>query len=78
MLLSIESPDFMIIENLPNFNNNNSDQQQRFITLIDIIYEKKVKLIISSASSLKELASTNNQLIPFKRTLSRLYELTMN
>ena len=69
--------DFMIIENLPNFNNNNSDQQQRFITLIDIIYEKKVKLIISSASSLKELASTNNQLIPFKRTLSRLYELTM-
>ena len=70
--------DFMIIENLPNFNNNNSDQQQRFITLIDIIYEKKVKLIISSASSLKELASTNNQLIPFKRTLSRLYELTMN
>ena len=70
--------DFIIIENLPNFNNNNSDQQHRFITLIDIIYEKKIKLIISSASSLKELASTNNQLIAFKRTLSRLYELTMS
>ena len=45
--------------------------------VVDIIYEKKIKLIVSSVSSLKELASTNNQLIPFKRTLSRLYELTM-
>jgi len=32
---------FIIIENLPNFSDNNSNQQQRFITLIDIIYEKK-------------------------------------
>ena len=32
---------FILIENLPDFDENNSDQQQRFITLIDIIYEKK-------------------------------------
>ncbi len=32
---------FIFIENLPDFNENNSNQQQRFITLIDIIYEKK-------------------------------------
>ena len=31
----------IFIENLPNFNEDNSNQQQRFITLIDIIYEKK-------------------------------------
>ena len=32
--------DLIFIENLPNFNESNSNQQQRFITFIDIIYEK--------------------------------------
>ena len=67
---------FMIIENLPNFNDNNSSQQQRFITLIDIIYEKKISLTVSSASSLQDLTSSNSLIEPFKRTSSRLYELT--
>ena len=68
----------MIIENLPNFNDNNSNQQQRFITLIDVIYEKKVSLAISGTSSLQEITSSNSLLETFKRTLSRLYELTSN
>jgi cell division protein ZapE len=67
---------YILIENLPNFDDNNSNQQQRFITLIDIIYEKKVNLIISSASSLKKITSASRLSEPFKRTLSRLYELT--
>ena len=66
----------ILVENLPNFDDNNSNQQQRFITLIDIIYEKKVNLIISSVSNIDKLTSANNLLKPFKRTLSRLYELT--
>jgi len=36
-----ENCEFMFIKNLPNFDESNKDQQQRFITLIDIIYEKK-------------------------------------
>ena len=71
-----EECDFIIIENLPNFNNNNSNQQQRFITLIDIIYEKKISLAFSSISSLQNLSSASNLKEPFKRTVSRLYELT--
>jgi cell division protein ZapE len=67
---------YILIENLPNFNNNNSNQQQRFITLIDIIYEKKLKLTISSASHLDKLTSADSLSEPFKRTLSRLHELT--
>jgi len=67
---------YILIENLPNFDDNNSNQQQRFITLIDIIYEKKVNLIISSASSLKKITSASRLSEPFKRTLSRLHELT--
>ena len=31
---------FLVILNIPNFNDVNSNQQQRFITLIDILYEK--------------------------------------
>ena len=70
--------DFIIIENLPDFNNNNSNQQQRFIALIDIFYEKKIPLVVSGTSSLKEITSANSLVEPFKRTSSRLYELTSN
>ena len=67
---------YILIENLPNFNDNNSNQQHRFITLIDIIYEKKINLTISSDSNLEKLTSAKSLSEPFKRTLSRLYELT--
>ena len=67
---------FVLIENLPNFNDSNSNQQKRFITLIDVFYEKKVNLIISSVLNLEKLTLEKNLKDPFKRTLSRLYELT--
>ena len=67
---------YIFIESLPNFNDKNSNQQQRFITLIDIIYEKKVSLAISSISNLNKLTSSKSLSEPFKRTLSRLHELT--
>tara|TARA_B100000787_G_scaffold129046_1_gene97913 strand:+ start:2405 stop:3457 length:1053 start_codon:yes stop_codon:yes gene_type:complete len=67
---------YILIENLPNFDDDNSNQQQRFITLIDIIYEKKINLTISSDSNLEKLTSAKSLSEPFKRTLSRLYELT--
>ena len=66
----------MIIENVPNFSDENLNEQHRFITLIDILYEKKILLIISSNYSLKELRSSKKLKDPFKRTVSRLYELT--
>ncbi len=68
--------DFILIEHLPNFGENNSNQQHRFITLIDIIYEKKIPLMISSQISLNLIESSKNLQEPFKRTVSRLYELT--
>ena len=71
-----EACKYIVIENLPNFDVDNSNQQQRFITLIDIIYEKKVSLAISSVSKLNKLTSAKNLSEPFKRTVSRLYELT--
>tara|TARA_B100001063_G_scaffold233441_1_gene249649 strand:- start:216 stop:1262 length:1047 start_codon:yes stop_codon:yes gene_type:complete len=67
---------FIFIENLPNFNEDNSNQQQRFITLIDIIYEKKIPLMITSQMNLESIDSSKSLEEPFKRTISRLYELT--
>ena len=67
---------YIFIENVPNFDDNNSNQQQRFITLIDIIYEKKVNLTISSVSNINKLTTAKSLSEPFKRTISRLYELT--
>ena len=71
-----EACNFIIIENIPNFNNDNSNQQQRFITLIDILYEKNVPLLISSKSKLNSISSSMSLRDVFKRTISRLHELT--
>ena len=68
--------DFIFIKNLPDFNDSNSNQQQRFITLIDIIYEKKIPLMITSKVNLDTINSAKSLIDPFKRTVSRLYELT--
>ena len=68
--------DFLFIEELPNFNEGNSNQQQRFITLIDIFYEKKIPLMITSHVNLELINSSKSLKDPFKRTISRLYELT--
>ena len=67
---------FIVIENIPNFNNDNSNQQQRFVTLIDILYEKNVPLMITSKSQLNSISSSKNLQDIFKRTISRLHELT--
>ena len=71
-----ESADFIFIEKLPNFNENNSNQQLRFITFIDIIYEKKIPLMITSEGNLNSLKSSKSLTDTFRRTTSRLYELT--
>jgi cell division protein ZapE len=68
--------DFIVIENIPKFNDENINKQQRFITLIDILYEKKISLMVSSYADLENLGSSKPLIEPFKRTLSRLYELT--
>ena len=72
----VNNCNFIFIENLPKFDENNSNQQNRFITLIDIIYEKKIPLMITSQLDLNLMKSSKSLSEPFKRTVSRLYELT--
>ena len=67
---------FIVIEKIPQFNEVNSNQQQRFITLIDIIYDKNIPIAVTSNTSLDQFTSSKSLDKPFKRTISRLYELT--
>jgi cell division protein ZapE len=68
----------IFIEEIPIFNNENSNQQLRFITLIDILYEKKVRLTLSLEQKLSNLGSAKKHSNVFKRTISRLFEMTKN
>ena len=66
----------IFIEDIPKFNNENSNQQLRFITMIDIFYEKKIRLILSIEENLDNLSSSNKHSEVFKRTISRMFEMT--
>ena len=72
-----EQCSFIFLENIPNFTEANLNQQLRFITFIDIIYEKKIALVASSEASLDNITSSKKLIKTFKRTVSRLYEITM-
>ena len=67
---------FIVIENISKFTEYNKNKQQRFITLIDILYEKNIPLMTSSNTNPEDFSSSKSLKDPFKRTLSRLYELT--
>ena len=72
----IKSSKFIVINQIPQFNDTNSNQQQRFITLLDVIYDKNVPIAVTSNQSLDQFTSSRLLEKPFKRTISRLYELT--
>ncbi len=67
---------FIVIDKIPKFDDINSNQQHRFITLIDIIYDKKIPIAVTAEKNLDELTSSKSLKEPFNRTISRLYELT--
>ena len=71
-----ECCDFLLIDNVPNFSDENADEQQRFITLIDILYEKKIPIMITANFSYNNYNSSRRLKDPYKRTISRLFELT--
>ena len=72
----IKNCKFIVIDQIPQFNDVNSNQQQRFITLLDIIYDKNISLAVTADQNLDQFTSSRLLEKPFKRTISRLYELT--
>ncbi len=67
---------FIVIKNIPQFNDINSNQQQRFITLLDVLYDKDIPVAITANQDLDKFNSSKSLEKQFKRTISRLHELT--
>ncbi len=72
----VKVSEFIFIENIPQFNDVNSNQQHRLITLIDIIYDKNIPIAVTADQDLSQFTSSQSLESQFKRTISRLYELT--
>ena len=65
----------VFLENVPDFSNSNSNQQERFINLIDVLYDNKINLIMSSEKRIDDLNSAYYLKDKFIRTKSRLIEM---
>jgi len=72
----IKNCKFIVIDQIPQFNDTNSNQQQRFIILLDVIYDKNIPISVTANQNLDKFTSSRLLEKPFKRTISRLYELT--
>ena len=65
----------VFLENVPDFSNSNSNQQERFINLIDVLYDNQINLIMSSERKIDDLNSAYYLKDKFVRTKSRLIEM---
>ncbi|SPF79602.1 cell division protein ZapE [Pseudoprimorskyibacter insulae] len=65
----------LILEDIPRLSRQNFNEAKRFVTLIDALYEAKVKLIASAAAVPEMLYVEGEGTFEFERTASRLREM---
>jgi len=65
----------LLIDAIPRLGPANFDQARRFITLVDALYEHRVKLIASAADVPDRLYERGENAAMFQRTASRLMEM---
>jgi cell division protein ZapE len=65
----------LILEDIPYLSSSNYNEAKRFVTLIDALYEAKVRLICSAADEPERLYSEGTGSFEFERTASRLREM---
>jgi cell division protein ZapE len=67
----------LLIDHIPVMNFPRRNEAKRFITLIDTLYDQAVKLVASAEAEPDALyrASEGAEVIEFKRTASRLFEM---
>ena len=68
----------VFLSGLPKFHSESEDLARRFIYLIDIFYDRKIKLIVSSEVAIHDLYTEEKMFFEFQRTLSRLQEMQSN
>jgi cell division protein ZapE len=65
----------LILEDVPQLSASNYNEAKRFVTLIDALYEAKVRLICSAADEPERLYIEGSGAFEFARTASRLREM---
>ena len=65
----------LILEDIPQLSSSNYNEAKRFVTLIDALYESKVRLICSAADEPERLYIEGEGSFEFERTASRLREM---
>lgn len=65
----------VMLQNIPIFTVDLKNELLRFITLIDQLYEHRVKLICTADAPVEHLCSHNLEVFEFARTQSRLHEM---
>ncbi|TRD20688.1 cell division protein ZapE [Palleronia caenipelagi] len=70
-----EAVDVLMLEDVPRLSSENYNEAKRFVTLIDALYEARVKLVISAADIPDRLYFEGTGSFEFERTASRLAEM---
>ena len=65
----------LILEDIPRLSSENYNQARRFVTLIDALYEARVRLVASAADVPERLYIEGEGSFEFERTASRLREM---
>ena len=65
----------VILSGIPQMQGNASDSARRFISLVDELYDRKVKLVIAAEVPIAQLYTGENLRFEFERTESRLIEM---
>jgi len=65
----------LIVDDIPHLSAENYNEAKRFVTLIDALYEAKVRLICSAADEPERLYLEGEGTFEFERTASRLREM---
>jgi cell division protein ZapE len=65
----------LLLDDIPSLGRDNFNEAKRFVTLVDALYEARVRLIASAASAPEMLYLEGEGTFEFERTASRLREM---
>ncbi|WP_300032796.1 cell division protein ZapE [uncultured Roseobacter sp.] len=74
-LVLAETIRVLMLDNIPTLSRSNFNEAKRFVTLIDALYEARVRLICSAAAKPEMLYLEGEGTFEFERTASRLREM---